>query len=123
MDKLSKEYTDQLDAIRSGLQKASEIIDHQENVMDEAVDKLNEAITVYNGILSDAAKIVEEVTRDIESHMSSQSDKWDEENGEAYNEWRMQWADVDLTPLDLVDSPGIDDHEHVEHLTELPDAP
>lgn len=123
MHEIPKEVIAQRDNFIARLEAANEVIAHREEAMNEKLAEVNEAIQTYNNILKEVDEMATKVVGDIESYIADKSEGWKEEKGDAYEEWASPWTCIDLSPLDLLDEPMIDDRGHAAALADLPLVP
>lgn len=82
--------------------------------------KLNEAIGVYNGAISDVEGFRDEVTGAIEEYVDERSEKWQESDAASnYESWKGEWENLDLTAVEEVEELELPDSNVADELEGL----
>lgn len=77
------------------------------------------AIEEYNNVVADIEPFRDDITSDMQSYMDDRSENWTEgEKGQAYSEWKDEWDNFDVSPIEIPDLP---DMEHAAALEQLPE--
>ena len=92
--------------------------------MEEAWEKVEEAVAEYNETLEPAREWVAGIMGDIDTYVSERSEKWQESDkaGE-YEEWKSEFEGISLedVSLDKPDELEFDEEDHAELLEQLPE--
>jgi hypothetical protein len=98
----------------------------ESKVNDELVE-LNDAIQAHNNTLHNVKAFAERVVADMDLHIKDKSgsgnddEDWsDTEEGQNYEEWRDQWASLNVEDMELIEDVNIAEPEITGELDQLP---
>lgn len=85
--------------------------------LNEAYEKVDNAIAELNAVLADAREFAGAITARIEEYMNDRSENWLEgEKGQAYEEWKGEWENAEQS----LDDKSFDDENPADILDALP---
>jgi hypothetical protein len=125
MKKLSKRDLERRTEVLAKLQAAEKQIDEAIVVVNSVIDeKVNAAITRYNEAVSELEGLRDDIVAEMESYAGDRSEKWQEgDAGQAYEEWKGEWENLDVSELDAVEALELPETPHAEELEALPSEP
>lgn len=124
MKKLSRQNIAQRDAIIKKLADAAGALEEEQEALTEALDAFNAKIDAYNEALEEAREFTQDMASEIDSYMSERSERWlDGDAGQAYEEWKSEWENVELEDLEHIETPDFPEPDHIETLEQAPEEP
>jgi DNA repair ATPase RecN len=125
--KLSKEHIKTRDELVAKLQNArdhlDDVISAFNKTMNERWSELQAFIASYNSIVSEAREWLEQIEREIHEFISNHSERWQEDTGPKYEDWRAAFEDVDMSEVDIMQPDDLDLGDAPDHANQLEELP
>lgn len=127
--KLTKAENKQRDELVANLEVASAALSEAVETANEQIalveEGVNIAIEAYNEALSAAREFAQDIASRLEEEIGEKTEKWQEgENGQAAEELRNAWAELDLEDIEPITIEQVVDFDlsHRDDLENLPDG-
>lgn len=121
MKKLSTEQQKLRTELIAELNEASESVRAVIAEVNQYITKnLNPTIEAYNKILPKVEAFRDGITAEMKVYYDDQTDKWqDGDAGSKYEDWKMDWEDLDTSEIEVVCEEDEPDMDHAEDLAKL----
>lgn len=129
MKKLDKATLARREELAGALRERKETLDAAVEKMNEAIEEhwedVQEAMDAYNETAAEATQWISEVGQEIEDHIDSMSEKWQEgDKGQQFATWRDAYnADVEEVQLEKPEPLEVDLSDAADELEQLPESP
>jgi uncharacterized protein YukE len=122
--KLSKDDKSRRDEIIGDFKRKWADVDEQAAVVQQEIDKLNEKIALYNGVIDEAHGFRDDMISAMDDYIGERSEKWaDGDAGQAYSSWYDEWQGFDPVEVDAVEDFDLEEPDHADVLEALPEQP